>query len=140
MRTASPRVLLALAFAAAAFRVEDAGARAIRRTCRDGVVGARSEPGVSCDVDGRCDGACTFAVPACGTTGCAQALVTVPAAGTRRARIALAPGAAPTTLVLRCRPRSRAVDCVTITTTTGGPTTTSPPHGGGTTSTTRGLV
>src|SRR6185369_4183606 len=56
---------------------------------------------------------------------------TVPVGSTRRERIAMEAGAAPTKLVLRCRATPRSVPCATVTTTTG------PAHQPGLTTTTR---
>jgi hypothetical protein len=134
-----------LAFVAAAVTAQDASARTLRRSCRDGLVAQRTDLSgllaMSCDIDGQCDGICSFELPVCGTSPCQAGTFTVPVGRTRRERIAVEPGAAPTTLVLRCRATPRSVSCATVTTTTGEPTTTSPAHQLGPTTTTRvGLV
>ncbi len=104
-------------------------ARTVRRTCRDGVSAARTRaPHVLCDVDGRCDGMCTFVVPTCGATTCSSAVRTALVGDAHVERFVVAPGTAPAMLVLRCRRTPRIVRCVTITTTTTGPDTTSPGH------------
>jgi hypothetical protein len=133
----SGRVLVLLAFVATAVTAEDASARTLRRSCRDGLAAERTDRsgllGVSCDVDGQCDGLCSFEVPVCGTSPCQAVTLTVPVGSTRRERIAVEPGAAPAKLVLRCRPTPPSVPCATTTTTTSpahepGPTTTTRPR------------
>ncbi len=148
------RLLVVVALVAAPIVASDASARTMRRSCRDGVLAQRSSPDVSCDVDGRCDGVCSFSVPVCDASTCRNETVTVPAHATRRERVAVETGAAPRMVVLRCR-APRTAECITITvttttgmtsttgvtTTTGATTTTRFPHPPApTTSTTRGLV
>jgi hypothetical protein len=131
----SGRVLVLLAFVAAAVTAEDASARTLRRSCRDGLVAQGTDHSgllaMPCDIDGQCDGVCSFELPVCGTSPCQAATFTVPVGSTRRERIALEPGAVPTKLVLRCRATPRSVPCTTVTTTTG------PAHQPGLTTTTR---
>jgi hypothetical protein len=124
MLTISARMFVVLALASVPITAGDASARTIRRSCRDGVSTHRANPDVSCDVGGQCDGICSFSVPVCGASTCQDETLAVPVGSTRRERIAVEPGAGPTTLVLRCRPTGRDAECVTVTTTTGGPTTT----------------
>jgi hypothetical protein len=131
MLGASRRGFIGLALAAAAIMAEDASARTIRRSCRDGLFAHRADrsgrPGMSCDVDGLCDGVCSFELPAYGTSPCEAGTLTVPVGKTRRERIDVEAGAAPTNLVLRCRPTPRLAHCLTVTTTTtAGPSTTHP--------------
>jgi hypothetical protein len=137
----SGRVLVMLAFVAAAVTAEDASARTLRRSCRDGLIAQRTDHSgllaMPCDIDGQCDGVCSFDLPVCGTSGCQAETFSVPVGSTRREQIAVEPGAAPTKLVLRCRATPRSVPCATVTTTTGGPTTTGPAHQPGLTTTTR---
>jgi hypothetical protein len=137
----SGRVLVLLAFVAAAVAAENASARTLRRACRDGLIAQRTDHAgllaMSCDVDGQCDGVCSFELPVCGTSACQAGTFPVPVGSTRRERIAVEPGAAPTKVVLRCRPTPRSIPCATVTTTTDGPTTTSPAHQRGPTTTTR---
>ena len=129
----SRRVLVMLAFVAAASIVVDASAATLRRSCRDGLIAHRTDDSgghtMSCDVDGRCDGVCSFELEA-GT-------FTVPVGKTRRERITGEPGTTPTKLVLRCRPTPRNLQCTTFTTTTGGASTTTPAPSPGPTTTTR---
>jgi len=136
MRALSGRVVV-LVVVAAAFAADDASARTIRRLCRDGVIANRTDGSgrvtTSCDVDHQCDGTCSFELPVCDATTCQTQTFTVPAKSTRPERMALAPGAAPAKLMLRCRPTPRSLRCIppvttsTVTTSTtmiGGPTTT----------------
>ena len=141
MLGASGRLLVVLTLAAAGITAEDASARRVRQSCRDGVIAHRADRSgratVSCDVDGRCDGVCSFEIPVCTASTCTSGTFTVPVRTTRREDIVVEPGAAPTKFVLRCRPTPRVVRCVTVTTTTSGPTTTGPAHLPGLTTTTR---
>ena len=138
----SVRLLAIVASVAAALIPGDASARTIRRSCRDGLIAHRTDDAgrtnVACDVDGQCDNVCAFEVPLCGASACEATTLTVPVGSTRRERAALSPGAAPTQLVLRCRPTPRIVHCVTVTTTTSASSTTRPAHlpGPGATTTT----
>jgi len=139
----SSRALAVLAVVAAVLTAGDASTRTIRRSCRDGTIAQRTDLSgrlVACDVGARCDGACAFAVPACGPDSCQTETFTVAAGTTRRERLAVSPGAAPATLVLRCR-QTRAcigVGSPTITTTTTAESsTTGAPHPSGPTTTTR---
>jgi len=141
MLGSSGRVLVMLAFVTASVAAEDASARTLRRSCRDGLIAQRTDRSgllaMSCDIDGQCDGVCSFELPVCETSPCQTGTFTVPVGRTRRESIAVEPGAAPTKLVLRCRATPRSVPCATVTTTTGGPTTTRPAHHPGLTTTTR---
>ena len=143
MLGATRRVIAILTVVAAALTVGEASARTIRRACRDGTIAPRAErsgqPVVACDVGARCDGACAFELPVCGPESCRAETFSVPAGSTRRERLAVSPGAAPATLVLRCRRTTRLTGCigVTTTTTTAGPTTSGAPSLPGPTTTTR---
>jgi len=133
-------VLVVLAFLATVLAPVEVGARTIRRSCRDGALrtSGSGQLGASCDADAQCDGVCSFELPGAATT------FSVPVGTTRRERIAIEPGAAPTKLVLRCQPAPRSAHCLLIiTTTTSRPSTTSttsPPGSRGTTTTTMGRV
>ena len=153
MMEAGGRVLVMLAFAAATFAAEGASALTIRRSCRDGIVGQRTDQAgrltTSCDTDRQCDGTCSFTMPLCDAAGCRTETITVPVRSAQLTRKALSTGATPTRLLLRCRPTPRSVGCLppatTSTTTTtiiGGPTTTRGTNvpGQTTTSTTIGLI
>ncbi len=132
MLGASRFVLVVVTVVAAALTVGDASARTIRRSCRDGAIAERSGQGlVACDVGATCDDACAFELPVCGSESCQSETLTVPAGRTRRERLAVSAGAAPSTLVLRCRPAFRRAGCIVVTTTTVATTTSSTGFPGG---------
>ncbi|HXJ34093.1 MAG TPA: hypothetical protein VMS22_08625 [Candidatus Eisenbacteria bacterium] len=129
------RCVLLFTVVAAAMTVGDVSARTIRRSCRDGATADRAERSgqglVACDVGATCDDACTFELPVCGPESCQTEAFTVPAGRTRRERLVVSPGAAPATLVLRCRPALRRASCIVVTTTTVTTTTSTTGFPGG---------
>jgi hypothetical protein len=96
MRGLSGRVVVLLV-SVVAMAAGDASARTIRRLCRDGVIGIRTDRSgnvtTACDVDHQCDGICSFELPVCDATTCETQTFAVPVRSRRPERMALTPGA-----------------------------------------------